>query len=270
MNEIRFSYNREQGGISMVQGVSVSHRFPRHAHQSLCAGLVSSGIWRITRAKTQTTVPSGSCFVIGPDEPHESEASNGCSYITICIKRSTLMAIALEINPDCTKLPQFTRNVVTDPVLATLIHQCAQSLNDDTSRIDRENAVSSLVGHILVHHTDTIKIDDEAQSTDLLTKARVYIDNHLTDDISLHDLALVSGLSPFYMTRQFTRVFGVPPHLYLLQSRIKHAQKELAAGKQIIDIALDCGFYDQSHFTKIFVRETGMTPGDFVHINKKR
>jgi AraC family transcriptional regulator len=88
-----------------------------------------------------------------------------------------------------------------------------------------------------------------------------YIEQHLTKDIAVADLAGVACLSVFYFTRAFSAATGMPPHRYVSQRRLEHAKEMIAAGRiSIAEIAFTCRFSSQSSFTRAFRRATGMTP----------
>lgn len=84
----------------------------------------------------------------------------------------------------------------------------------------------------------------------------------LSDDPSLAELASICGLSVRQFARAFKRSMGVPPHRWLLMQRVDRAKVLLVAGNQSIgEIALACGFADQSHLTRVFSKAIGSTPG---------
>jgi AraC-like DNA-binding protein len=84
----------------------------------------------------------------------------------------------------------------------------------------------------------------------------------LAGDTSLSELASLCGLSRSYFIRAFKQVTGMPPHRWLLMHRVKRA-KDLLRGTQlpIADIAVACGFADQSHLTRVFSKTFGISPG---------
>jgi AraC family transcriptional regulator len=95
-----------------------------------------------------------------------------------------------------------------------------------------------------------------------LKQIQDYIQAHLDQDIKLADLAAVVNLSSYYFIKLFKQSTGMTPCQYLLQQRVQQAQELLAQQRQvaIADIALQCGFTNQSHFTKSFRRLVGTTP----------
>ncbi len=88
-----------------------------------------------------------------------------------------------------------------------------------------------------------------------------FIVENLADDIYLDDLAGLTGLSCKHFVRAFKQSVGLAPHQYLIVQRIKAAQHRLLdASAGLADIALQCGFADQSHFSTTFRKVVGVSP----------
>jgi len=86
----------------------------------------------------------------------------------------------------------------------------------------------------------------------------------LGDDISLAVPANACGLSASYFARAFRQSVGTPPHRWLLLQRVLRAKVLLRdADRPLSDVAAACGFSDQSHFTRVFTRIVGSTPGSW-------
>ena len=92
----------------------------------------------------------------------------------------------------------------------------------------------------------------------------VYIFNHYAEPVSREDLARHVGLSSDHLTYCFRQELGMPPITYLNRYRIalaKHLLKE--TDKSITEIALDVGFTDSGYFSRVFRRETTMSPSAY-------
>lgn len=85
------------------------------------------------------------------------------------------------------------------------------------------------------------------------------------EPFSIEDMAKSVCISPFHMIRQFKIAYGLTPHQFQMQSRIRKAQKLLESGTSITEAAYATGFYDQSHFIRCFKKIVGMIPSDYVH-----
>jgi len=83
-------------------------------------------------------------------------------------------------------------------------------------------------------------------------------------DIDLETLAKKVGLSRFQALRMFKQRYGLPPHAYQLCLRISRARRMLMQGAPAADVAVQCGFVDQSHLNRQFKRQMGMTPMQFA------
>jgi AraC-like DNA-binding protein len=88
-----------------------------------------------------------------------------------------------------------------------------------------------------------------------------YIDQHLQEAIGVHGLAGVVGLSPFHFARMFKAALGVPPHVYITQTRMDRAKRLLHESNLTLrDVATSVGYQTQAHFTGVFHKHVGTTP----------
>jgi AraC family transcriptional regulator len=95
-----------------------------------------------------------------------------------------------------------------------------------------------------------------------LQRARDFINANLAGDPSISQVADECGLSSSYFVRAFKQATGVPPHRWLTRQRVERAKELLQdPERELAEIALLCGFVDQSHFTRVFSRSEGYSPG---------
>ena len=95
-------------------------------------------------------------------------------------------------------------------------------------------------------------------------RAVAYIDAHYAEGVSVETVARESGLSESQFRRVFEQVIAKSPVDYITTIRLNAARKLLATTeKSVADIAVEVGFFDQSHFIKAFKRERGTTPGRY-------
>jgi AraC-like DNA-binding protein len=88
-----------------------------------------------------------------------------------------------------------------------------------------------------------------------------YIDAHLSEQLSLSDIAQSAGLSRMHFAAQFRAATGMRPHEFLLRRRVERAQTLLMRPRLTsLDVALSTGFRSQAHFTTVFKRLVGETP----------
>jgi AraC-like DNA-binding protein len=88
---------------------------------------------------------------------------------------------------------------------------------------------------------------------------------------TLGEISKQVDLSPFHFHRRFTELLGLTPKQYLLECQIHAAKTQLlAATKELVAIARDCGFAHQSHFTSRFKQATGLTPTRWRRMMRER
>ncbi len=91
-----------------------------------------------------------------------------------------------------------------------------------------------------------------------------YIGDNLAEDLSLSQLAAVAGMSPHYFAELFHNSTGRTPHRYVLSERIERAKEGLRDPRRsVIEVGLDAGFENPSHFARVFRRIVGTSPSKF-------
>lgn len=100
--------------------------------------------------------------------------------------------------------------------------------------------------------------------TERTEAAKTYLASHISESVSLDDVAAWVHSSPFNFARIFQQRTGLPVHRYLTLLRLRAALERIADPQtDLTTIALDLGFSSHSHFTDVFRREFGETPSDF-------
>jgi AraC family transcriptional regulator len=95
-----------------------------------------------------------------------------------------------------------------------------------------------------------------------LRRAKEILTANLDGRVPLKEVARECGLSVSHFSRAFRRSIGAAPHRWLLARRVEAAKEKLRGGGwSLLDVALACGFADQSHLTKVFTRMVGVSPG---------
>ena len=128
-----------------------------------------------------------------------------------------------------------------------------------------EKLKTALAFHLLrkyTSHQPIIRDYANGLSRYKLKQALEYIHAHLNENIKIVDIAEMLNMSQFYFSRLFRQSTGVSPYQYVIQQRVKKAQKLLKQQRElsIADIALECGFNHQSHLAKYFRQFTKTTP----------
>lgn len=96
-----------------------------------------------------------------------------------------------------------------------------------------------------------------------LNLATAFLAAAAADDMTIADIAAQCGLSTSYFIRAFRKSTGRTPHRWLLEYRAEKARQMLLGEASIAEIAVACGFADQSHLTRIFTALHGISPGNW-------
>ncbi len=102
-------------------------------------------------------------------------------------------------------------------------------------------------------------------------RAKELINASLNGELALSRLAAECGLSVRHFARAFRSSVGMPPHRWLLNRRVERAKQLLGTrALSLADVAIFCGFADQSHFTRTFTAIVGLSPGEWRRANAIR
>lgn len=94
-------------------------------------------------------------------------------------------------------------------------------------------------------------------------RATEFLVAHVSDAFSIVELASACDLSRSYFIKAFKESFGLTPHRWLTEYRVTRAKELLLLDMPIAEIAIACGFADQSHLTRVFSEIAGLSPGRF-------
>lgn len=104
-----------------------------------------------------------------------------------------------------------------------------------------------------------------------LRVARDYLESNFLRQLSLSEVAAVAGIHRVHLSREFRRHFSTTVGEFLRRKRIEHACRLVSATNEpLADVAMTCGFSDQSHFSATFRRQIGLTPGRFRQMAQSR
>jgi YesN/AraC family two-component response regulator len=104
----------------------------------------------------------------------------------------------------------------------------------------------------------------EPRNLHSLQRAREYVHAHYSENLTLAQVARAAGVHPVYLGQIFRQEFGETLGEYLNRIRVRAAAGMLAnSDLPLSAVALELGFYDQSHFNRVFRQLTGATPGTF-------
>lgn len=95
-------------------------------------------------------------------------------------------------------------------------------------------------------------------------RARLFIHDALDQPISLDDLVQASGRDRWSLSRDFRALYGTSPYRYINQRRLNKARRLVIHGMPLSEAALACGFFDQSHMTRLHTQAFGISPARWL------
>jgi AraC-like DNA-binding protein len=126
--------------------------------------------------------------------------------------------------------------------------------------LSRGGEVIGIVGNIHNVHYGTNNVD----SKNFFYRILQYIDSHFSSRISIKQLGEHFHLSTRSVERYFQKHLNISPEQFLIKTRILKSCDYLKRGEYISTIAVECGFYDQSSYTRHFRRHMGITPLQYI------
>lgn len=251
---------------------------PRHAHEEYQLGLnlTHPGAYRYRGAKHP--IPVGSLSVLHPGEAHATNSSffkeTNSRYRMLFVSPALFSRAADDVAGRETALPFFPAPILLDLSLAQLFLRLHRTLEEGggASLLEQESLLLWALARLIAQHARSEPEPRRAgrPSGAALDRAHEYLRAHCAENVSLEELARVAQLSPYHLSRAFRQRFGMPPHAYQIQARIEQAKRLLTAGHSPPVVALETGFYDQSHFGRHFRRLVSVTPGVYAAQQQKR
>ncbi|MGD9947072.1 MAG: helix-turn-helix domain-containing protein [Desulfobulbus sp.] len=239
-----------------------SRTFKPHMHQSLSVGLAMEGEIRFQVAGEQHRLRPGSLALINPETLHacNQQDAEPRSYCMLYLQ-----------NYWCTVLQQSLWQVKTLVPMSTplledrlLYEQYLQTLNILLAKehlLKKEQRLVELMEAIFLRVCLPGKPAKPISTR--IEQLKKLLAGNLAEDLSLTRLSEHLNLNGCTLIRQFKEATGITPHAYRSNCRINHARQLLQQGRDIGETALECGFFDQSHFHRHFKAMTTVTPREY-------
>jgi len=204
-------------------------------------------------------VPAG-CSAVWEDE-------GPTTFLSINIDQSLVASTAesMGLNPDRVSFEPELQ--IMDPKLQYVAWALKSELEsrDPYDRIYAEGLGVALTTQLLRRFARIRRVPARGLSRRQLRAVVDYVEQHLSSDLSLHELGGVAGVSASHFKSLFKDSTGLPPHKYVIRRRVERATHLLARGNpHLSEVALQAGFADQSHMARCMRRVLGVTPSTLL------
>ncbi|USD67201.1 AraC family transcriptional regulator [Vibrio sp. SCSIO 43136] len=269
------SQGLDWNGVILEQGSS-PHFYPKNVFTPYFYFAVAQDkelSWEVGSGEERTAVKAvaDDIWVNPPNTPFTHDISEPCHFVILAIEEQTFLN-SCPLNIDKMAL-QFLNNYnLSDPVLNRIIDLFIFEVEGKGRNGANylSNLLALLSQHYIQHYSNYVDLLNEKQSGSKFDRRQVekidlYIQQNISEPISIDDLAELLHCSKFYFLREFKKLMDVTPYQYIMGKRLEQAKSKLNAPEvNIAEISHQFGFNDQSHFTRAFKGHYGQTPGQFL------
>ena len=233
--------------------------FPRHTHEEYVLGANLGGHEQVWLDGRELQVSPGQVTLYNPLAVQGSSfGPEGVEYIALHLAPEALGRVIAENNLGSTdRPPSFEQGNLHRPGLFDALVELARS-----PAHEREQAQLLLYAQLLEQPQTA-----PGEQMPALAHSVACMRAHPAQRLELDHLAAIAGLSKYHFVRCFKKATGLGPLQYHMQLRLIEARRRLRRGAHPHDVALDLGFYDQSHFITAFRRIHGMTPRHYSSLH---
>ena len=249
---------RKVGGLLLAEvRYEPDQRIQRHVHPHARFVLVLQGAITEMLGGGTNTYGSSTLLFRSADEPHSYAVSKAGATCLIVDVDDGWYARARQHAPVLSQSAGFKNGFVVH-----LAHRLYGEfrLRDEVSRL----AIESIALGVLAEASRRVARAGERATPQWLRRARALVEQHFAEPLPLATVAERVGVHPVHLARTFRRCYDTTFAGYVRQLRVEFARRELAgSAASLSDIAIAAGFCDQSHFSRLFKRQTGLTPAEY-------
>jgi AraC-like DNA-binding protein len=262
---VRFWRERRFDDLECLKARFRRHSYAPHVHDTFALGVILAGAEAFHYRGARHVAPAGSLVAVNPDELHDgAPAGDGFAYRMLYPSVALIQGIADDLGDRPAGFPAFCDPVIDDAEVAARLGEAHALMEGRADRLAVDEALTAALSLMVRRHSASAPQGRRrGREAGPIRRARQRVDELFMQDLTLDDLAATAGLSRYYFLRAFRREVGVTPHAYLTGRRIAAAKALLDGEQPLSEVALACGFYDQSHFTRAFKGCTGVTPGQY-------
>ena len=249
--------------IPGIEAISIAsdRTFPRHSHDEFGFGVVERGGQQSWSGRGWVEAKAGDVITVNPGELHDGIGREGSP------RHWRMLFVSPHALTNLLGMPA-SKVDLESPVLRTpdtsrlVLAALNAAICDDADANGIEEALI-LASHGVIGSPELLRKGTSISLSRPVARVLEQIRFEADLPLALSDYATTSGLSRYQILRHFSAEVGATPHAYLVQHRVKIARRAIAVGASLADAALSAGFADQSHMTRAFARQIGISPGRY-------
>ncbi len=246
--------------LELRKSTNSGRHFKPHLHHRFSIGAIDSGEVIYEVAGRQANLGPGSLALINPDTLHccNPLGREKRTYLILYLDPAWCINVQSDLWQNQRFIPVDRISLAHDRLyhrFVTLAHDLPGHGADD------EKELTAFVRAVFLRACNPDITDPEPLPH--IDEIKNELTQNLTRSLPLEQLARDHGLNPYTMLRQFRMEMGVTPHAFRLNCRISQAKRLLSTGMEPAEVALECGFFDQSHLHRHFKALTTVTPGEY-------
>ncbi len=251
-------------GLDCLAATFRRHAYAPHRHESYVLGTIEAGCETFRVRGARHYARPGLITFVNPLETHDGEPYGpGYSYRMTYPEIGLMREVAASLSGrEMNGTPFFPEPLVEDAEGAALFTAAHRAIEDGEDLLAGEEMLLRFYAHCLARHAE-LTVRTVGAEEGPVAKARELFEARYEEDLSLADLARLTGLPRHHLIRAFRRETGLTPHAYLVDVRVRRARERLRRGEMPGDVAAATGFCDQPHLTRAFKARFGVTPGAF-------
>jgi len=255
--------------VDLLDARYVSKTFARHTHESFVIAAITSGVEEFHHRDSIERAGPGHLALVNPDTVHTGQAGvpEGWTYSVIYPSAAVVGEIAAETT-SIRGNSGFAVAVAHDPQAVRLITQVHRAA-DGQNALAADTMLRLVVARLLRSSGTALPArSPRGAARHDVSRAREILESRMADPPSLRELAAQLGTGPFALLRAFRDAYGMPPHVWLTDARVRRARRLLDNGIAPADAAVTVGFTDQPHLNRHFTRIIGVPPGAYSRERK--
>ncbi|MDO0937079.1 AraC family transcriptional regulator [Streptomyces sp. DG2A-72] len=254
----------ELPGVDLLRARYIHKTFVRHTHENFVIAAIAEGVEVFHHRGADEYAGPGALALVNPDTAHTGRAGvpEGWRYGAVYPSPEVVAEIAAETTT-IRGTPGFISPVVDDPYTVSLVHQVLRAA-DEGNALAADTLLRVAVTRLLRLNGGPLpRRDPRTAGARIAARARAVLEERMAEPPTLERLAAEFGTSPFALLRAFRDAYGMPPHAWLTDARVRRARRLLDAGSTPAEAAVAVGFTDQPHLNRHFSRIVGVPPGAY-------